>query len=227
MQLNFGAVDARKGKVAKFQLGPLKCFGNVMDENGSFRTDPSSCQDLWNQGITQVGYYMVRSRKDRYPKVVFCDMTIDTNQTGFERVFGSPGNLRYFEAFDVSLNQPFYDDFRYINFTTANMNSGGHFNIRDGIYTVPYTGTYLFSIHGLPLKRRPFKLQIHKNGVSVAGLSNGESGKSMVGQTVVLDIVAGDMIRLFNFGGDIYDDPTSSDSYFHFIGVLLYSSDRA
>ncbi|XP_059085915.1 uncharacterized protein LOC131882695 isoform X2 [Tigriopus californicus] len=175
MQLNFGAVDARKGKVAKFQLGPLKCFGNVMDENGSFRTDPSSCQDLWNQGITQVGYYMVRSRKDRYPKVVFCDMTIDTNQTGFERVFGSPGNLRYFEAFDVSLNQPFYDDFRYINFTTANMNSGGHFNIRDGIYTVPYTGTYLFSIHGLPLKRRPFKLQIHKNGVSVAGLSNGES----------------------------------------------------
>lgn len=51
-------------------------------------------------------------------------------------------------------------------------------------------------------------------------------GKSMVGQTIVLDIVAGDMIRLFNYGGDIYDDPTSSDSYFHFIGVLLYSSDR-
>lgn len=53
--------------------------------------------------MSKVGYYMVRSRQDRYPKVVFCDMTIETNQTGFERVFGSPGNLRYFAAFDVSL----------------------------------------------------------------------------------------------------------------------------
>lgn len=46
---------------------------------------------------------MVRSRKSRYPKVVFCDMSKEEGETGYERIFGSPGNLRYFAAFDVSL----------------------------------------------------------------------------------------------------------------------------
>ena len=77
-------------------------------------------------------------------------------------------------------SQPFYDDFRYINFTTANLNPGNHFNTNDGIYTVPYTGTYLFAVHGLPLKRRPFKVQIHRNGVAVAVISNGETGDQIV-----------------------------------------------
>ena len=48
----------------------------------------------------------------------------------------------------------------------------------------------------------------------------------MVGQSVLIDLAAGDEIRLFNFGGDIFDDARSTESFFHFIGVLLYSSDR-
>ena len=67
-------------------------------------------------------------------------------------------------------------------------------------------------------------LQIHRNGVSVASVSNGDNGKSMAGQSILLDLAEGDEIRLFNFGGDIYDDPTTSESYLHFIGALLYSS---
>ena len=73
-------------------------------------------------------------------------------------------------------SQPFYDDFRYINFTKANVDTGNNFNIKDGIYTVPFTGTYLLSVHGLPLKRRPFEVQIHRNGDSLAIVSNGETG---------------------------------------------------
>ena len=48
----------------------------------------------------------------------------------------------------------------------------------------------------------------------------------MVGQSVLLELAAGDRIRLFNFGGDIYDDARTTESYFHFVGALLYSSDR-
>ena len=33
------------------------------------------------------------------------------------------------------LSVPFYDDYRYLNFTSAAVNTGGHFNTRDGIYT--------------------------------------------------------------------------------------------
>ena len=48
----------------------------------------------------------------------------------------------------------------------------------------------------------------------------------MVGQSILLEFVSGDEVRLFNCGGDIFDDPRSTESFFHFIGVLLYSSDR-
>ena len=51
----------------------------------------------------------------------------------------------------------------------------------------------------------------------------------MVGQSVVLEVAEGDEIRLFNFGGDIAasrDDGRGNEAFLHFIGVLLYSSDR-
>ena len=53
-------------------------------------------------------------------------------------------------------------------------------------------------------------------------------GKSMVGQSVLLHAAVGDEIRLYNFGGDIYEDETTSgEEFLHFIGILLYASDRS
>ncbi len=46
---------------------------------------------------------MVRERREKFPKVVFCDLTKLPTEVGFQRTFGSPGNLRHFAAFDVSL----------------------------------------------------------------------------------------------------------------------------
>ena len=134
----------------------------------------------------QVGYYMIRDPREKFPKVVYCDMNLQEEETGFQRSFGSPGNLRHFSAFDVSLrwveenraefikfiyvkwravrpsdltalqpvsiaekmfvrlaffsSQPFYDDYRYINFTNSGLNTGNDFNLRDGIFKVPHTG---------------------------------------------------------------------------------------
>ena len=54
------------------------------------------------------------------------------------------------------------------------------------------------------------------------------TGKSMVGQSILLHAAVGDEIRLYNFGGDIYEDETTPrEDFLHFIGVLLHSSDRS
>ena len=185
---------------------------------------------------------MVRSRKEKFPKVVFCDMLKQPHEAGFQRTFGSPGNLRHFAAFDASLRKPFYDDYRYLNFSHSAVNIGdsydngirgggrgkrkGSFNSQDGIFTVPVTGVYLFSVHALPRKENPCRIQIHHNGHAVASVSNGEDGDSMVGQSILLYAAVGDIIRLYNNGGDIHEDLHTRESYLHFVGVLLFSSDR-
>ncbi len=51
----------------------------------------------------QPGYYLVKPASSRFPKVSFCDMSLRPNDPGFERIFGSPGNLRHFAAFDASI----------------------------------------------------------------------------------------------------------------------------
>ena len=51
-------------------------------------------------------------------------------------------------------------------------------------------------------------------------------GGSMVGQSIILEAAKGDQIRLYNFGGDIFEEDTTREDFLHFIGVLLYSSDR-
>jgi len=47
----------------------------------------------------------------------------------------------------------------------------------------------------------------------------------MVGQTIVFEAAVGDIIRLYNFGGEIFGDSGGED-FLHFTGVLLFSSDR-
>ena len=59
------------------------------------------------------------------------------------------------------------------------MNEGNAFDIHDGIFRVPVTGLYMFTVHALPMEDRPFMVQIHLNDQSVAAFSNGESGMSL------------------------------------------------
>ncbi len=56
------------------------------------------------------------------------------------------------------------------------MNIDRSFDIEDGIFRVEVTGLYMFTVHAMPMEDRPFLVQIHHNGQSVAAFSNGKKG---------------------------------------------------
>ena len=164
--------------------------------------------------------------EDDIPRVVYCDMEKLPGHTGFQRLFSSPGNMRQFVAFDVFLEDPVTDNFRYISFSQSLTDLGADFNTEDGIFVVPVTGVYLFSLHALPMRDKPLNIQLHRNGRPVATISNGKDGVSMAGQVVIIDIVVGDQIRLYNFGGEIEGSSEGVNTYFHFVGALLFSNEK-
>ena len=160
------------------------------------------------------------------PQVVYCDMERLPGDPGFERFFSSPGNMRQFVAFDAFLRYPVTDNFRYISFTDTLTELGTDFNIADGIFTVPVTGVYMISFHALPVRNKPLSIQLHRNGRPMATVSNGKSGEGQAGQLVVLELVSGDQIRLYNYGGEIDGDNDITNTHFHFVGILLYDTER-
>ena len=73
---------------------------------------------------------MVRyvGEEDQVPRVVFCDLERLPGQNGFQRLYSSPGNMRPFVAFDVFLESPVTDNFRYISFSQTLTDLGADFN---------------------------------------------------------------------------------------------------
>ena len=94
------------------------------------------------------------------------------------------------------------------------------------MFVVPVTGVYLFSVHALPMRNKPLNIQLHRNGRPVATISNGKDGSSMAGQVVILDLVQGDQIRLYNYGGEIEGAKDRGNIFFHFVGVLLFANEK-
>jgi len=219
-KLNFGNFY-QEDQAAKFYLGPLYCSGQPQ-----VPLEMDSCLSLWLAGTTQSGYQIVKSNKDTFPRVVYCDMNKLPGTAGFERSYGTPGNLRHFVAFDVYINQDITDNYRYIGFTDTLFSQGGGLNVQDGIFEAPVAGVYMFTANALPLRNRPFNVQIQLNNRPIGSFSNNKSGLSMVGQSIVVELAAGDEVRLFNSGGEIAGQIYNNDINFHFIGVLLNSYNR-
>ena len=97
-QLNFAGTQGDKARAANFELGPLYCSGKKPVTNVA-----ASCDDLFKVGGAETGYHVVKGQGDEFPQIVYCDMSLIPDDVGFERVYGSPGNLRPFAAFDVSM----------------------------------------------------------------------------------------------------------------------------
>jgi len=219
-KLNFGNFY-KENQMAKFYLGPLVCSGARQ-----LPLEMDSCESLWLAGVSNPGYQIIKQKNDTFPKIVYCDMKKLPGSAGFQRTYGSPGNLRDFVAFDAYISQDITDSYRYIGFTDTVLNIGGGLNVKDGIFEAPVTGTYMFSVHALPLRNRPFNVQLQLNNRPIGSFSNNKSGLSMAGQSIIIEVAEGDQIRLFNSGGEVAGEIINSDIYFHFVGVLLNSYNR-
>ena len=77
-----------------------------------------------------------------------------------------------------------------------------------------------------PFRNKALFIQIHRNGRPQASLSNGGGGEGGVGQVTLLELARGDQVRLYNSGGEIRGDTDINNTHFHFVGVLLFSTER-
>ncbi len=53
------------------------------------------------------------------------------------------------------------------------MNTEGCFDLGEGVFRTPYTGTYLLSVHAKPVSGATYRVQLHRNGLPVAIMANG------------------------------------------------------
>jgi len=112
----------------------------------------------------------------------------------------------------------------YLTFSTCPVNSGAAMEPRSGIFTVPVTGCYLFSLHVCTHDMKKVLAAIRRNGVEVATVFDqnhiDNHKNSMASQTVIMELAQGDRVQvyLYTFSG-LHDKP--GNHLTQFVGVLL------
>jgi len=112
----------------------------------------------------------------------------------------------------------------YLTFSACSVNSGGGLDPKTGIFSVPVTGCYMFSLHICTLDMKKALLAIRRNGVEVATLfdQNHENNhkNSMASQTVLAELEEGDRIQvyMYTFTG-LHDKP--GNHLTQFMGMLV------
>jgi len=112
----------------------------------------------------------------------------------------------------------------YLTFSTCTVNSGNAMDPASGIFTVPVTGCYMFSIHVCTHDMKKALIALRRNGVEVATVFDqnhvDNHKNSMAGQSVLMEVAAGDRVQvyLYTFTG-LHDKP--GNHLTQFMGVLL------
>jgi len=112
----------------------------------------------------------------------------------------------------------------YLTFASCPVNSGNAMDPTSGIFTVPITGCYMFSIHVCTHDMKKALVALRRNGVEVATVYDqnhvDNHKNSMAGQSVLMEVAAGDRVQvyLYTFTG-LHDKP--GNHLTQFMGVLL------
>ncbi|XP_013406651.2 C1q-related factor [Lingula anatina] len=148
------------------------------------------------------------------------------NQVTSERATSS-GVTPLQTAFTVKLTKhhPATTSPTIVIFDYSITNLGNNYDTNTGVFTAPRKGTYFFSIHTLTNTNQNVDLWIEKNGVRIV-TSYGNSGQcacafASLGNSVTLQLIAGDKITVKAAGGEINGD--SNHSHSTFTGYLIYS----
>jgi hypothetical protein len=116
----------------------------------------------------------------------------------------------------------------YLTFSSCSVNSGNAMDPKSGIFTVPLTGCYMFSIHVCTHDMKKALIAMRRNGVEVATVFDqnhiDNHKNSMAGQTVLMELAVGDRVQvyLYTFTG-LHDKP--GNHLTQFMGVLLRPMD--
>jgi len=112
----------------------------------------------------------------------------------------------------------------YLTFSGTNSNIGGGFTPKSGIFLCPEPGLYLFSLTVCTYDGKKCLLILRRNEADVCALidqdGNENRGKTMVGQTCILELEAGDRVQVYAVTGTGYTD-TRSSHYTQWCGCLL------
>jgi len=112
----------------------------------------------------------------------------------------------------------------YLTFSHCTVNGGGAMNPTSGIFSAPYTGCYMFSIHVCTHDMKKALAALRRNGVEVATLFDqnhvDNHKNSMASQSIILELQEGDRVQvyLYTFTG-LHDKP--GNHLTQFMGFLL------
>merc|ERR1719435_497381 len=132
----------------------------------------------------------------------------------------------YFDAFrteDYELGGE-----EYLTFSGTKCNLGGGMDAKSGVFTAPMAGAYSFTIHICTHDMKKGLLSLRCNGNELASFydQNHDSNhkNSMVGQSVVVELVEGDKVQVYMYTHTGIMDKRSN-WLTHFVGVFLRPKD--
>merc|ERR1719277_941224 len=115
----------------------------------------------------------------------------------------------------------------YVTFSGCNVNLGGGFIPKSGMFQCPEPGMYLFTVTVCTYDGKKCLLILRKNEKDVCALidqdGNENRGKTMISQTCFLELDVSDRVQVYAVTGTGYTDGKNSH-YTQFSGVLLRAS---
>jgi hypothetical protein len=186
---------------------------------GLGRAAASSCETLKAAGHLAPGYYWVDGPGGVNFELVFCDMSLQPDEPGFQEPT-SVAQAEYPVAFDGY--NPHHDT-NYpslIHFDTVLLNEGGALDTDSGAITIPLDGIYHFAFFCNEHPSAPaVSIDVRVNGavIGVIEASGGADDLSVLSATVLLSLDAGDSVGFYATSGSFY-----SQDHSHVTGRLVH-----
>ncbi|XP_046632837.1 uncharacterized protein LOC124312378 [Daphnia pulicaria] len=171
-RLNFGGTH-RANSTGMHTLGRFECDGRLSSAlNKGF---PTSCADLWRNGFVANGLYSIKGSKQ--VEKVYCDFNKLPSEPDFQTWIGYEDVKSHPVFFQVQKDADVLPHNSTIPFEIELLNVGSAMDISSGVFTVPRSGRYFFTLWGIKDEAaKGTELSLRLNGVQIAQTSSSYGG---------------------------------------------------